>query len=116
MTVPCGELDVGYTMEVVFATFESGLDRDEIVRTMRRRAERFRAVDGLVQKYFVHDREHDRYGAFFIFDSAASRDAYFASELSAGVGEAYAVDGEPDVTMAELLFPLREAEGLPSPA
>lgn len=103
-------------MEIVFATFESGLSHEEIEGTMRKRAEEFREVEGLVQKYFVHDRENDRYGACFIFDSEASRDAYFASDLSAGVGEAYAVKGTPEVTKAHMLFPLREAEGMPAPA
>lgn len=103
-------------MELVFAMFESGLDHEEVTETMRQRAERFRAVDGLVQKYFVHDEANGRYGACFIFDSVASRDAYFESDLSAGVGEAYAITGTPEVTKAHLLFPLREADGLPAPA
>ncbi|WP_042662525.1 YdhR family protein [Haloferax sp. ATB1] len=103
-------------MEIVFATFESELNHDAIEETMRQRAQKFREVPGLVQKYFVHDRENDRYGACFIFDSAQSRDAYFESDLSAGVGAAYAVTGEPAVTKAHLLFPLREADGLPDPA
>lgn len=103
-------------MKIVFAMFESNLTAEEIEQTMRQRAEKFRAVEGLVQKYFVHDEATDRYGALMIFDSKASRDAYFESELSASVGDAYAIDGSPDVTMATLLFPLREAEGLPAPA
>lgn len=103
-------------MEIVFATFESELDHDAIEEIMRQRAQKFREVDGLVQKYFVHDRENNRYGACFIFDSVQSRDAYFASDLSAGVGEAYAVKGDPEVTKAHLLFPLREVEGMPEPA
>ena len=102
-------------MEVVFATFESGLDADEVAETMRRRADEFRTVDGLVQKFYFRDEENGRHGAFFVFDSAESRDAYFASDLSAGVSDAYAVRGEPDVTTGRLLFPLREAEGMPAP-
>lgn len=109
-------IDGDRRMEIVFATFESELSSEEVERTMRQRAEKFREVDGLVQKYFVHDQENGRYGACFIFDSAESRDAYFASDLSAGVGEAYAVTGTPDVTTARLLFPLREADGMPAPA
>jgi heme-degrading monooxygenase HmoA len=103
-------------MELVVATFESGMDHGEIERTMRERAERFREVEGLVQKYFVHDEANDRYGAVFLFDSVDSRDAYLDSDLSAGVREAYDIEGSPEVTKAHLLFPLREAEGLPAPA
>jgi hypothetical protein len=98
-------------MEVAFATFESELDAGEVEETMLERAEKFREVEGLVQKFYFHDAGNDRFGAFFIFESEASRDAYFA-----GVSEAYAVSGEPDVTTGRMLFPLREAEGLPKSA
>ncbi|WP_144903223.1 YdhR family protein [Halobellus captivus] len=97
-------------MELVFATFESELNHEEIIETMRQRAAKFREVEGLVQKYFVHDRDNDRYGACFVFDSERSRDAYFESELSASVGDAYAITGDPSVTKAHLLFPLREVD------
>lgn len=103
-------------MQAIFAMFESALDADAVQETMRARAEKFREVDGLVQKYFLHDESTARYGAFFIFDSAESRDAYLNSPLSAGVGDAYEIEGTPDVTKATLLFPLREADGLPAPA
>lgn len=103
-------------MEVVFVTFESELSRPELEATLHERAERFREVDGLVQKLYVRDEERGRVGGFYIFDSEASRDAYLASDLRSTIGEAYAVVGEPDVSMFELLFPLREAEGLPAPA
>lgn len=102
-------------MEVVFVTFETELSRPELEETLHERAERFRAVDGLVQKLYVRD-ESGRVGGFYIFDSEASRDAYLASDLRSTIGDAYAVKGEPDVSMFELLFPLREAEGLPAPA
>lgn len=41
---------------------------------------------------------------------------YLESELRAIIGDAYAVKGEPDVSMFHLLFPLREAEDFPPPA
>ena len=100
-------------MEIVVASFESELRPEDVERTMRERAPRFREVDGLVQKYFFHDEERDRYGAVFLFESAAARDAYLESDLRAGVGEAYAITGTPESFAATLLFPLREAAGLP---
>lgn len=103
-------------MEVVFATFESELDAEAVEETMHERAEKFREVEGLVQKFYFHDAESGRHGAFFVFDSKASRDAYFESDLSAGVSDAYAVSGDPDVTTGHLLFPLYEADGMPKPA
>lgn len=102
-------------MEIVFVTFESELSRTELVETLHERAERFREVNGLVQKFYLRDEKGGRVGGFYIFDSEESRDRYLASDLRATIGEAYAVKGEPDVSMFELLFPLREAEGLPTP-
>lgn len=73
-------------------------------------------MDGLVQKLYLQDDDIGRVGGFYIFDSEASRDAFFTSDLRATIGEAYAVKGEPDVSTFRLLFPLRETEGLPAPA
>lgn len=109
-------LDGEPTMEVVFVTFESELSDEELEATLRERAKKFRELDGLVQKLYVHDPESGRAGGFYIFDSEEARDEYLSSELRATVGEAYAVKGEPNVSMFHLLFPLREAEGLPAPA
>jgi hypothetical protein len=103
-------------MEVVFVTFETELSNEELEETLRARAEKFREVGGLVQKLYLRDRERGRVGGFYVFDSETSRDAYLDSELRATIGEAYAVVGEPDVSMFRLLFPLREAEEFPAPA
>lgn len=103
-------------MEVVFVTFESELGTDALEETLRERAEKFREVDGLVQKFYLQDDDSGRVGGFYMFDSAEARDAFFDSDLRATIGEAYAVKGDPDVSTYHLLFPLREAEGLPASA
>ena len=103
-------------MEVVFVTFETELSSEELEKTLRTRAERFRGVEGLVQKFYLRDRDRDRVGGFYVFDSEDSRDAYLESDLKATIGDAYSVRGEPDVSMFRLLFPLREAEEFPAPA
>lgn len=64
---------------------------------------------------YLQDEESGRVGGFYIFDSEASRDAFFTSDLRATIGDAYAVNGEPDISTFHLLFPLRETEGLPAP-
>lgn len=103
-------------MEVVFVTFESELSPDALERTLRERAEKFREVDGLVQKFYLQEEASGRVGGLYIFDSEASRDAVFASDLRDSIGEAYGVKGKLDVSMFHLLFPLREAEEFPTPA
>lgn len=104
------------TTEVVFVTFESELSNAELEETLRSRAQKFREVEGLVQKYYLRDRERGKVGGFYVFDSEDSRDAYLESELRSTIADAYAANGEPDVSIFQLLFPLREAEGFPAPA
>lgn len=65
---------------------------------------------------YLQDDESGRVGGFYSFDSEASRDAFFASDRRATIGDAYAVNGEPDSSTVHLLFPLWETEGLPAPA
>lgn len=103
-------------MEVVFVTFESELSPRALETTLRERAEKFRDVAGLVQKLYLQDDESGRVGGFYIFDTEASRDAFFESDLRTSIGEAYAVKGDPEISQFNLLFPLRQAEGLPNPA
>ena len=68
--------------------FEPELRFDELARTFRNLAETFRDVDGLVQTFSLHDESLGRGGAFDVFDSETSRDAFFASDLRATIGEA----------------------------
>lgn len=103
-------------MEVVFVTFESALSPTELEETLRERAEKFRGVDGLVQKFYLQDLENGRVAGFYIFEAEESRDSFFESDLRATIGEAYAVKGDPDVSLFHLLFPLHDADGLPAPA
>ena len=105
-----------FTMHVLLVTFESGMEPDDVEAAVRERAEEFRALDGLVQKYYLRDEETDRWGGFYIFDSADSLSAYLDSDLKASIADAYAVEGEPDAETFELVFPLREAEEFPPAA
>jgi len=103
-------------MEIVFATFESELSAEEVQQTMCQRAENFRVVEGLVQKYFVHDEDNGRYGPVSSSTprSRATRTSRPTS-VPASVRPAR-LNGTPDVAKAHFLFPLREAEGMPAPA
>jgi heme-degrading monooxygenase HmoA len=95
-------------MEIVFITFESELRFEEIETRFRERAQQFRDMDGLLQKFYVHDEESGRVGGIYVFDSEASRDALFESEIHAKLREGSDVRNL-DITTFHVVFPLYES-------
>ena len=88
--------------------FESELSEEEVLAVANERVEDFRALPGLLQKYYVKLPEPDWYGGVYIWDSVASMSAYRESELAASIPTAYKVRGKPVIEPLEVLFSLRE--------
>lgn len=97
-------------MYVQFVKFGSGLKDDDVLRTMEERAPQFRALPGLVQKYYVHEPETGEYAGIYIWESRKALDEFRNSELARSIPSAYEVAGAPRVEVLKVLFPLRGAE------
>lgn len=95
-------------MIIQIVSFESELPEEEVVAVARERAGEFRALKGLVQKYYVKLAEPNRYGGVYLWDSMESLSAYRESDLAAGIPQAYKVKGTPTVEILDTLFQLRE--------
>jgi heme-degrading monooxygenase HmoA len=95
-------------MIVLVVTFESALPEEEVWAVARERLPQFRALPGLVQKYYVKTGRPNEYGGIYVWDSQASLDAYRASDLAASIPAAYKVVGAPKIEAFESLFPLRD--------
>ena len=89
-------------------TFNSGLSEEELLRVARERVPRFRALPGLLQKYYVKGQEPGQYRGVYIWDSAESLEEFRSSDLAASIPEAYNVLGPPAMEHLEILFPLRD--------
>lgn len=94
-------------MYVQFVKFKSGLTDDEVLRTMEKRAPQFRAIPGLVQKYYV--RETGEYAGIYFWESAEALEEFRHSDLARSIPAAYEVTGAPRIEILEVLFPLRGA-------
>jgi heme-degrading monooxygenase HmoA len=92
----------------VLVRLRSELDHDEIVEIMNARAPEFRALEGLEQKYYLHDPETGEYGGFYVWRSADDVRQYRESELAASIAAAYRGVGAPQVTVFEIVMPLRD--------
>ena len=86
--------------------YKSGLSHDEIDRHFRERSERYRAVPGLIQKYYVKFPDTEEYGGICMWDSQDSLDSWRAGNLSGTLAKTYKVEGEPSREFAEVMLVL----------
>ncbi len=92
----------------VLVRLKSELDREEIERIMRERAPQFRALEGLVQKYYLEGTEPGEYGGLYLWRSLEDVVEYRESELAATITAAYQGLGAPSVDVFKVVMPLRE--------
>ena len=95
-------------MIIQLVKFENTLSESEVLDTANERADQFRALPGLVQKYYVKLSEPNQYGGVYLWDSRESLAAYRESDLAASIPTAYKVKGSPTVEILDVLFQLRE--------
>ncbi len=96
-------------MIVQFVQFETALSEDQVMAIAKDRAPEFRAVPGLVQKYYLKLDKPNHYGGFYIWESREALMAFRQSDLAKSIPSAYQIIGAPDIDIHEMKFPLREA-------
>jgi hypothetical protein len=94
-------------MMIQFVKFKSGLSPADVQRVMRERAPRFRALPGLVQKYYAADPQTGEFCGMYFWDSAESLREFQQTELARTIPVAYEVIDRPRVEVLEVMFPLR---------
>lgn len=99
-------------MYVQFVKFKSGLADEQVRRTIEKRAPQFRALPGLVQKYYVREPETGEYAGIYFWESEEALNEFRTSDLARSIPEAYEVVGAPRVEILEVLCPLRGAKAI----
>ncbi|HUS28215.1 MAG TPA: hypothetical protein VMZ53_06895 [Kofleriaceae bacterium] len=94
-------------MHMLLVKFHSGLDDKTVARLLEERLPLFRAVPGLVQKYYAREESSGDYVGCYLFESKQAVLDYRASELAKSIPPTYAVEGVAGIEMLEVLFPLR---------
>ena len=87
--------------------FKSRLSEEEVIRIAREREPQFRAIPGLVQKYYIKPAQDGYFGGIYVWDSVESFTAYRASDLAASIPQAYGVIGTPEIEVVDVIFQLR---------
>lgn len=87
--------------------FESTLPEAEVLRRADERADAYRAVPGLVQKYYTRLDEPNHYGGVMLWESPEALAAFRETELSRTIPTTYGVKGAPRVQVLEVFDVLR---------
>ena len=95
-------------MILQYVKLRSRLSEEEILRIAEERAPEFRAIEGLVQKYYVKRAGPGEFGGVYVWDSRESLMKFRDSALASSIAEAYQVAEPPEIEIAEVLFPLRD--------
>ncbi|HYP26410.1 MAG TPA: YdhR family protein [Blastocatellia bacterium] len=93
---------------IQFVKFRSGLPDEEVRRLMEARAPQFRAVPGLIQKYYFRDGQTGEHGGIYVWDSHESMREFRQSEFARGMGDAYKVEGDKRIEILDVELTLRE--------
>lgn len=80
---------------LLLVRFKSALSADELIKRYTERMPQFRALPGLLQKYYVYDPVSEEWGGFYLWDSQESLEQYKASDLRKSIPETYEIIGQP---------------------
>lgn len=86
---------------------KSALSEKELLKIGKEREPRFKAIPGLLQKYYVKLGQPGQYGGVYVWDSEESLQSYRESELAASIPEAYELTEPPTLETMDILFKLR---------
>jgi heme-degrading monooxygenase HmoA len=95
-------------MLIQFIRLKSKLPEEELMRRAREREPRFKALEGLVQKYYVKLEDPGAYAGIYVWESKDSLDKFRKSDLAASIPAAYEVIEVPNIETFEMIFQLRE--------
>ena len=94
-------------MIIQIVRYRSGLTEDEVQTRFEERADGYRHVDGLLQKYYLRFPETGEVGGVYLWDSKESLERWRAGNLAGTLSSTYQVQGEPKVELAEVALVLR---------
>lgn len=93
-------------MVVQIIKLKTNLPEEELLRRAREREPRFKAIPGLLQKYYVK-MGPGKYAGIYVWDSRDSLKSYRESDLAASIPRAYEIIEAPDIEIMDMLFQLR---------
>jgi heme-degrading monooxygenase HmoA len=101
---PSKEVD---NMIIQFVKFKSQLSRDQAEKIMKERAPKFRAIPGLIQKFYGVEKDTGELTGIYFWDSEESIQEFRKSELARTIPEAYKAASTPGFEFFDVMYTLR---------
>jgi len=95
-------------MILQFIKLKSNLPEEELLKKAKEREPQFKAIPGLLQKYYVKTDQLGEYGGVYVWDSQESLQSYRESDLAKSIPEAYEITEAPNIEIMDILFQLRK--------
>ena len=95
-------------MVLQFVKLKSNLPEEELLTKAKEREPEFKAIPGLLQKYYVKMNEEGNYGGIYVWDSPDSLKTFKESNLAKSIPQAYEVTEAPNIEIMKILFQLRD--------
>ena len=95
-------------MIIQTVNLKTDLPEDQLLAIANERVPQFRAVAGLVQKYYVRGQQAGEYQGVYLWESMEALLAFRESDLAKSIPAAYQVTEPPIIEVGEVLFPLRD--------
>ena len=95
-------------MIIQIIRLKTNLSEEELIRRAKEREPQFKAIPGLLQKYYVKLDQSGEYGGIYVWDSPESLKSYRESDLAESIPEAYEIVEAPNIEILNVLFKLRE--------
>jgi len=95
------------TIMMVVRGLKSKLSKAELERRYKERMPEFRALPGLVQKYYSYDESTDEWAGVYLWDSKASMKAFAESDLRNSIASAYELVEPPRIEVFPIVDVLR---------
>ena len=93
---------------MLLVRIKSELPEEELIKIANERAPQFRALPGLIQKYYTKTQIPGEYIGVYVWESMESIQNYRESELAATIAEAYNLTEPPTMEMVDIMFELRD--------
>jgi heme-degrading monooxygenase HmoA len=93
---------------VLLVRFKTSLSLNEVRKVAEERAQEFKALEGLYQKYYLQDLTTGEYAGLYLWKSPESLAEFRDSALRASIAAAYQIEGEPRVEVYRVAKTLRE--------
>ena len=94
-------------MIVQFVKYRTGLSEQEALETISKRAARYEALPGLLQKVYIREQDTGEYGGIYFWKDEEAMKEFRESDLARTIKDAYQVDGDARVELFEVVSVLR---------